>query len=583
MSRKTKKQNKKLDSNTKDQNKSPNVGQTSEEKELDKAKEDSKEQGKNDPAWYSRDERLVIDSASVPFSEPFGAPVKLLHPNVHYSDKFIVDSDQEAKTTPGIVTFDTIPSFGIAKDRLSPINVAATALYSQVRYVNNGRKNYDPADLMLYVGAVSDIYSYLNWMRRIYGCAMLYSQANKYIGKELLRAQGINPDSILGNLANFRYWINVYTNKVASYAVPADITLFHKRAFQFSSVYIEHDGDSIKDQLYMYKPAAFFKFRLDESDKGMLELKPITYPENGLTVDDLIAIGEDLLANIWGDEDFGLMSGDILRAFDGKILLLGGLEEGYTTIPVHDKLVLTQMENSNMLDCEIPGYQEDPEQRTTGGFFNFTGIEYAMSNGSVYQDDHGNLISCIMAVDYAKKVTQGATMYGFTYIMDKLLNIHESSADPATVIEAIQNAVCKFNGDGFTSPASSGFYSPTSTFATVVTKVEYFELHGDHVESVRMGDGLNYIEFPHMASQPIVDTTQVVGFTFKYMPKFAVSRVTNSGTDANPVYHVKTTRVLNTIDTYAILAPEQVARLQEVSLLSLLYVPGVAKYVNALA
>lgn len=568
--------------------------------------EDKAETKTNDPSWYERDLRLVVDTASIPFSEPLGSRI---HLDANDPEGILALGTQVGDTTtsdeavPGIMTLETLPSYGDAKDRLSPINVAATALYSHVRYVNNGRKNYDPADLFLMVASISELYSFINWCRRIYGCAFAYSQANFYIGKAMLEAQHIKPDSVLNNLANFRYWINTFTNKISSYAAPADIALFYRRAFQYSSVYKEHDSDSIKDQIYMYNPAGFYRFALDDDGKGMLEMVDVvdfSTTEEGIrymTIEQIMNLGEHLLANIWADEDFGLMSGDIMKAFQGNILKLESLPEDFVIIPVHDKNVLTQMENTSITPATATvtvaggpvGYVVGDDTTNT----------YYWRN--VYQDVNGNLFSHWATEATIKgtndQLTDGSTVLPLMF--DKIITQHEATPSPESVIESIQNTVNAINGsrhDDFCKPFDlkenellSDMYCRDLLLiepgATVVTSVLSWEYSSKEQESpfawkklqegaitpaIRTQSGLNELLTPYAWMKVL---------NFKYVPHLYA--YTAGFEEENVV--VERLVILSNLDVYAIVDRDQLHRMLEVSMLSLLYVPGVAKFVNSLS
>lgn len=585
------------------------VGTTNKAGEVSKEdKEVAADKAHNDPAWYSRDERLVIDSASIPFSEPYGDPIDLSGGRTEFRIADLIRQDstwaQNLDCAPGIMTFQVLPSYGESHDRLSPLNVAATAIYSQVRYVNNGRKNYDPADLMIYLASVAELYSFLNWCRRIYGCAFMYSQANKYLGRALLQSQGIDSEDILQNLANFRYWINTYTNKIASYAVPADITLFYKRAFQFGSVYIEHDGDSIKDQFYLYNPSAFYRFKLDSQSRGMLQLVAtatndcINTNDNTqrLKMKDLIAIGESLLDNIFGDEDFGLMSGDIMKAFDNAILKLDSLPEDYLTIPVHDRLVLSQMENSVVVD---PVWRFCGLDRTTHTitetaeadlplYYNMGSETVNCSSGNVYQDVKGNLECAWITQPTGNNKIEAVKAAAYAE-MDKILNVHGDQTDPATVIESIQNMVHvdtnmqniqNWTGQGAVSPEGCTEFSTGASFVHEVWIISMANRNTSNIgTNVITAEKLTQFMAWNSAQMPPNVLAMKKANTFKYSPKIFDVKIYMG--DVNPQYMY--VHCLSELDTYAIIPESTLSKMLEVSLLSLFYVPGIAKFVNKLA
>lgn len=298
----------------------------------------------NDPQWYAASPAILRDAASIPFSWAVGTPI-----DMGGSTKGLFSSDTHNEFfVPGIQTMTIVPSIGYTSGATSPINVAATATYSFVRHANSGHANYDSPDLMLYLLAMSQVYSAINWLMRIYGCATLYAQRNRYLPQALLAAQRCKADDIMSHLADFRYGINVLISKAASLAVPASMTIFQRHAFLYQNIYTE--GTSIKDQLYMYVPAGFWKFGYSPVDSaGELGFSQLT--SSSMTVQSLIDYVNGLLTPILESEDMNIMSGDVLKAYgDGGIIKLQALNEVYPITPIFDIAVLEQMKNATIIN-----------------------------------------------------------------------------------------------------------------------------------------------------------------------------------------------------------------------------------------
>lgn len=294
----------------------------------------------NDPAWYAGNPALLRDSASIPFSWAVGAPIALDIPDM-----------KAPWSVPGIMTMDIIPQFGNGSSANSPLNLASTSVYSFIRHANSGHSNYDAPDLMIYIAAMTQIYSYLNWMQRVYGCSTLYAQGNRYLPRALVECQGVDYDDVYNNLANFRYGINALIAKAASLAVPATMPIFLRHAFLYQNIYIE--GPSIKDQMYLYNPDGFYMFDFDPQHAGMLKYQPIaSYKESvGVTklkASNMLAYGNMLLDALVMNEDINIMSGDILKAYAGNIIKLAPLPEIYPLSPVFNAAVLEQFKNATV-------------------------------------------------------------------------------------------------------------------------------------------------------------------------------------------------------------------------------------------
>lgn len=282
----------------------------------------------NDPSWYAVDSSLLRDAASIPFSRAVGTQVPLDFNSAAFWD----EGTKVEYSVPGVMTLEIIPTYGSIEDKNSPINVAATATYSFIRYANSGHANYDSVDLMLYLCAMSQVYSYINYLQRIYGLATLYSQRNRYMPRTLLYATGVDPDDVINNLANFRYGINVLINQAASLSVPANMPIFARQAFLYQNVYSE--GQTVKDQMYMFTPEGFLFFHesADPDGAGSLELNHLGHTRRKCS--ELLEYGQRMLQPILQSEDMNIMSGDILKAYSANSLIkLTSVPEDYSVAP----------------------------------------------------------------------------------------------------------------------------------------------------------------------------------------------------------------------------------------------------------
>lgn len=305
---------------------------------------------------WATDPALMRDAASIQFSWATGTEVDM---------GSIPALPNNTTVIPGLHTEYLIPSVGYSEYATSPINIAATADYSFIRHANSGHQNYDSPDLMLYIMGMSNVYAYINFLQRAYGKATLYSGRNRYLPETLLRADFIDPDDMQTHLADFRYGINVLINKAASFAVPAEMTMFKRQADLYKAVYTE--GTSIKDQMYQYAPAGFWHFTYDSDNAGMLELLPFVVTTTNsqeianfattfgtqykyYKVSELLEYGNVLLAPFLQSEDMNIMSGDILKAYtQSGIIGLASLPTEYPMLPIFEIGTLEQMKNATIL------------------------------------------------------------------------------------------------------------------------------------------------------------------------------------------------------------------------------------------
>lgn len=305
----------------------------------------------NDPSWYIKEGQLAKDVASLSFNNALGA-------------KFRIENELDygrgtattlVSTVPGITTINVAPAIGFSGDGSSPINIAAKNIYSYVRHMNSGHSNYDAPDLMLYLGAMDSVYSFIATLMRAYGTARVFSQVNRYVGDALLTAQGFNPLEVRSQLSNLRSYINMFITKASAFCTPNVMTLYRRHFWMFSGVY--KDEDIQKSQMYMYRPVSLWKY--EELDgAGKLSAVPFlaSFTEaNGITptafaLQSVYTYGNNMLSALTNSEDINIMSGDILKAYgQGNLWQLGLINEDYVVLPVYSEEVLDQIHNTTFV------------------------------------------------------------------------------------------------------------------------------------------------------------------------------------------------------------------------------------------
>nr|QXV86462.1 capsid protein [Rat picobirnavirus] len=294
----------------------------------------------NDPRWYSLNDQLLFDTANVPYSWPLGNRLNLGP----------YGSGLNNISLPGVMSFHLMPMIGISKDGNSPVNTAARNIYSFVRHANSGARNYDAPDLMMYLLAMDSLYSYISFLKRIYGTINTYNPENYYYPKAIVAAMNVDFDDIQQNLADFRAYINMLCVKVGSLCVPASMSYMAKHMWMYEGLY--SDSPSSKAQTYLFAPYGFLKWgRNATSQASELSFIPMTGLSSGrLKRADLYNIAEELFNAVIIEEDVGIMSGDILKAFGKEaVFKLDLISETYTVLPSYDMEVLDQIQNMIMV------------------------------------------------------------------------------------------------------------------------------------------------------------------------------------------------------------------------------------------
>lgn len=293
--------------------------------------------GNNDVAWYTLDPTILKDAASYPFSNPVGSA---------YQNASLMCG------APGIMVIEYEPNYGESDSASSPINLAAMKFYAFVRQANSGSKNYESSDLMMYFMAVTNLYSALAHFRRCYGLLGTYSNYNKYLGKTLINALGMDYTVMRANQADLRRQFNTLVDQInMALHIPVGLKVSERHVFCNSGVFVDSPGR--KFQIYVLKQKHYFQFDAATYSSGSALIG--TYPEtngetlyNVRTVDpyDYLDWVEGLVSNLVGNEDINIMSGDILKAYgESGCYKLGYLEEDYTTPFLNDVMMLSQIHN----------------------------------------------------------------------------------------------------------------------------------------------------------------------------------------------------------------------------------------------
>lgn len=305
----------------------------------------SNQPNKQQRAAASPTSNIIKDAASIHYALPTGA-------NLDFTGTGMSRSTSDY-AIPGVMAVELVPTIGVAQSPTDPINIAATQVDSFVRHANSGSRNYGSGDIMQYLLAMGSVYSFITHLRRIYATAQLFTYGNKYYPNTLLAAMGVNPADVYSNMATFRMGIRMIITKAAQFAVPLGMTFFDEQENLFRDVYVE-SPNSIKDQLYLFVPAGFYKMNWK---KASLEF--VRYPKSEAsinyaapelyTVQELLDFGNLLIDTILGNDDLGTMNGDIQKAYGDALKKLVMLDDNEQLNLVYDPLVLEQIQNCGIV------------------------------------------------------------------------------------------------------------------------------------------------------------------------------------------------------------------------------------------
>lgn len=373
----------------------------------------------NDKSWYSRNPELLEAGASFAYGYPVGSPAYLNNAAYPNAGKLIVS---------GIAAIEVIPNLGLSRDASSPLNQAIRKMYTYIRHANSGAKNYDPADLGLYIGAMDQIYTMFWYGVRAYGTARLYNAQNRYVPYTLLSAQGFDANDVMKNCAQLRYGLNRIATIVNNLVTPNDLPLLARHRWIFSGLF--SDGTSPKSQIYMYRPAGYFTFGLDKQGAGMLKYISLSTETKSLTVDDYLTLLDEMVNPILTnyDEDFGIISGDIMKAYDANSLYkLPAVPEEFAIAPEYSEEVLSQIQNATLLGNYIHDFNYkqvvEPTAPNAGALIHNPALDVSMD----------------VLIEVGSSVKPGAVVQSPNFVsaaQSRLISLNLTNPEPADTMVA---------------------------------------------------------------------------------------------------------------------------------------------------
>lgn len=490
------------------------------------SEKDLKDQANNDFAWYNRIPALTEPVAHISWINTAGRAVPW------------GETVTGEILFPGIAVLGLTPSFGWSGDGTSPVNIAAQKIQLHLQRTVSGTLPFDAPDTMLYCMAMSQVYSFLNFMERIYGTVNMYSSQNRYMPEALLSVQGINAAEIRSNMALFRFRIQSYISKLSSMPMPNVFTILNREAFLYQNYYIE--GTSPKDQMYMYAPDNFFQFNEKTETGGSLQILPYSRVTQR-TLAQLCSYMDSLIDPLINSSQMSLIGGTIARAFGtDQLVRLDPIPVDYVMQPIFNIGVLEQMKNATliyqaMIDLDGFGWVQDP---TT----NF-----------LYHD--GQLT--------ANTVGQKALM--LILAANRLITTSTEYTDEALAMESTRlMATAMVNSNG----VSAKLY----TAADMLTSVNVYTIQQSSTATsgytTKLYDIVLGFNLTNNAMASVTVELMAMHSHFKFLPLSYLYTVT--GTEVATAT-ATINDILMDVDNYAVISPDELINMHDAALQNLFY------------
>lgn len=296
----------------------------------------------NDPAWYNND-NMLDKAAKVSFCNALG-------------DTFDLSTQKFKKFTdarlPGVMAISLYSGIGHAKDNTDAVNIAAQEMYTKVRSVQSSAAKYGKQDLMIYYLTVQQALN-LYWAGvRALGVTNQINRMNRYMPWYFSEALGFDLNEIAANANKFANIMNLYAKRIAAYAIPANFKFAERQKFLYSNIFV--DSTDPKGKYYLFRPSGYFKFALDGESKGKLVWTNFE-KDKVYSIAEYESVLNEVVNAFVGDEDFGTMSGDIMKTFPNSLVGWEAVDITYSVTPIVDINTLVAIHNMSWTGALVSG------------------------------------------------------------------------------------------------------------------------------------------------------------------------------------------------------------------------------------
>lgn len=536
-------------------------------------------------SWYVRDNQMLLDTCRLPYNIPVGLPVG----RVGNLDAIIQHVDEDY-AIPGIAVMSVVPTIGNAKTSVDPVNVAFAGMYTHMRSTNSGRWDFFAPDVAMATLAADSLYYTVKYYQRAYNTLFMFHNANKYLPQALIEAQGIDYDDLKANASWFRSQLNQRIERINALKVPSELYLFARHEWMFENYYIE--GPSEKDQIYMYRPAAYYVYSLSDEGPGQLlchrYLAGATGTEGRMTAADMIERLDLMLNPIFDDEYFNIIGGYIAKTYEGKVMHLDLLND-YTKIGlIWSEDVLLQFKNAKPMQVR---HGSAGHQSTSAGYYDGFFDIHQKNNGGTDIRLHLEVDTPNTGLDIYRNINSGHTGYPETsderlWTTRTIINQWTKPVlltSPRANVEPGENMI-----NTRLIPTIKAEVDETETFGYKITDIQFatewpidFEVFTRSKNkatkeiTLRKYQLHNVMEF-NAANDDAYEVTSRILPTisvFKFLPELALCTRTENGV-SNTVYQSEISYF--EIDNYSYVKQDDINMIHETAILGMLRVPEIA-------
>lgn len=487
----------------------------------------------NDITFYNRNPQLIKDAARIPFGNQLGRPIAL-------------GTDYTTTGLPGVCALRMIPTIGLAKTASDAVNIAASQLFTFVRKNLSTVASYAPADVLMYVAGIDNIFAMYGHISRIFGIVNNYAAENLYYPDGLLYACGFSGAALKdlkNHISDYRIRFNNLVYKAASLYLPVDFGIVKRHMWLFSNYFL--DQMSSKAQTYIHVPYGYYQLNETLSDNGTA-LEFVKLPAQFTAFSQLLDNFDAQIEAYRNSDSMLKIAADMRRAYENhNPWTLSYIPEDFRILPIADKTVLTQVMNTDVLMNKV--------------------VTVPTANWNVIQSVDHNIVTFDPSFQ-ATFADMGLTASGAQQIVNitdawerggKVLNYYDAEVSEDTIVESTRGVVT-FK---VTQSDTAIFWKYTSIPADVCVGADIILLDISDNSSTYAQLPINQFSmlFPH-------SNDQFIWMAYIHMFDWYPTLYTPMGSDGLLVPFVQ-------LDNYTAVAQYALARLNENIMLSMWQVP----------
>lgn len=469
----------------------------------------------NDFAWYNKNPQLLTSAGSLIFSRRYGD----LYKSLSYAGSNYTINNSGNRSVAGVMRAVYYPFVAAEGTEADPINIAAKNIYTWLRHKNSGAKVFEQSDVIQVLLSSGSVKAALEFAKKLLRCVASYSAVNRFAMRHIIPYTDAEFTNMVSNLANYTARLNMLIAKATSIIIPKDIPLFSR--WKWLSANVFKDDQLQKCSYYTFQPEVLWHYDWANHKCTTSSLLTSTFAS-------LLSAIETEINNLLSYDDYGTISGDILKAYgEGNIDVTTGMNLGEIQDPTYDMDAVNQFKNmvvaQHTYDYEIDQVSANSQLLHT--VCTTSAVQTALPGKFVYDGSSDSPVDA-----------------GFTYLPKLVV-----SSDHPTVEECVEQTRLSYviktadvNGD-------IRYYLP-EVGTEVITGLKAMYFADWNYSTVQATRDLETVQFVDYTSPDLYDNIikqYVVSASIKGHPQFIVITYDSSDIDATQYFEGENITVLD--------------------------------------